>query len=98
MTYDFLDRLTATSNAYTETYAYSGIRNITSKNGNAYTNGDSLHKHAVTAVAGGSSYAYGDNGNMTTRYVTGLAHPTKNKDRARMGSTRSQGTTRYQVA
>jgi len=42
-TYDFLDRLTAVSNAYTQSYAYNQIGNITSMNGTSYTYGTKPH-------------------------------------------------------
>jgi hypothetical protein len=45
---------------------YNALGNITSKNGVAYTYGDSNHKHAVTLV-GATNYIYDANGNMTTR-------------------------------
>ncbi|MBI2832764.1 MAG: hypothetical protein HYX79_10960, partial [Chloroflexi bacterium] len=62
--YDFLDRLTSVSNAYSKAYSYNQIGNITSMNGNSYTYG--TKPHAVTAV-GSTIYAYDNNGNMTTR-------------------------------
>jgi RHS repeat-associated protein len=64
--YDFLDRLTSVSGAYSETYTYNQIGNMMSKNGVVYTYGDSAHKHAVTLV-GSTSYDYDANGNMTSR-------------------------------
>jgi hypothetical protein len=36
-TCDFLDRLTAVSGLYTQSYAYNQIGNITSMNGTSYT-------------------------------------------------------------
>jgi len=54
-TYDFLDRLTAVTGAYTQSYAYNQIGNITSMNGTSYTYG--TKPHAVTAV-GSTNYTY----------------------------------------
>ena len=62
--YDFLDRLTGVSGAYTQSYTYNTIGNITSMNGNSYTYG--TKPHAVTQV-GTTGYTYDANGNMTTR-------------------------------
>jgi RHS repeat-associated protein len=85
--YDALDRLTNafTGNSgctayatggtgpYNHTYAYNAIGNITSYAGNAYTYGDSAHKHAVTG-AYGNSYGYDGNGNQTTRTIAGTTY------------------------
>ncbi len=62
--YDFLDRLTSASGAYSESYTYNKIGNILSKNGVAYTYGSK--PHAVTQV-GETTYVYDANGNMITR-------------------------------
>ena len=57
--------------AYTETYTYNAIGNITSRNGAAYTYG-SGRPHAVTQ-AGATAYTYDANGNMTGRGAQALA-------------------------
>jgi RHS repeat-associated protein len=63
-TYDTLNRLTAVSGPQPKTFAYNSIGNITSKTGiGSYTYGG-LKPHAVTA-AGGVSYTYDANGNIT---------------------------------
>jgi len=63
--YDFLDRLTSVSGAYSAGYTYDEIGNIVTRNGVSYTY-DSTQPHAVDSV-GGTSYYYDNNGNMTTR-------------------------------
>jgi RHS repeat-associated protein len=75
-TYDFLDRITGTSGAYTQSYAYNTIGNITSMNGNSYTYG--TQPHAVTQV-GTTSYAYDNNGNMTTRGAQTIGWDVENR-------------------
>jgi len=65
-TYDTLDRLIGTSGAYTTTYSYDAIGNITSFEGQVYTY--TARPHAVEQ-AGSNSYGYDDNGNMITRTV-----------------------------
>ncbi len=75
-TYDFLDRLTAVSGPYTESYAFNKIGNITSKNGISYTY--STKPHAVTAV-GSTSYSYDNNGNMITRGSQTLTYDVENR-------------------
>gem|GEM_PF-2131428 len=65
-TYDDLDRLISGVGVYgTKTFSYNNIGNITQKDGQNYTYGDSNHKHAVTAK-GSAAYAYDANGNMTS--------------------------------
>jgi RHS repeat-associated protein len=70
LTYDKLNRLTQNDRSLagvptTETVAYDPLGNITSKTGvGSYAYGDPLHKHAVTS-AGGNSYSYDANGNLT---------------------------------
>jgi RHS repeat-associated protein len=65
--YDFLDRLTSVAGAYTESYSYSQIGNMLTRNGVSYTYPTSgVRPHAVSSV-GSTSYVYDNNGNMTTR-------------------------------
>ena len=77
--YDFLDRLTSVSGAYTESYAYNQIGNITTKNATAYTYG--AKPHAVTAV-GPTSYTYDANGNMITRGSDNVTWDVENRPTA----------------
>ncbi len=64
-TYDFLDRLTAASGAYSRSYSYDAIGNIVSRNSVSYTYGSS-RPHAVTQF-GNTTYDYDANGNMVLR-------------------------------
>jgi RHS repeat-associated protein len=50
-TYDLVDRLTAASGPYSETYSYNALGNITSKNGTAYTyySNDSIPQSGLIA-------------------------------------------------
>ncbi|MBI4492350.1 MAG: RHS repeat-associated core domain-containing protein, partial [Chloroflexi bacterium] len=65
-TYDHLDRLLSASGpGLSESYEYNQIGNLTRKNSQDYQYLDPAHKHAVSAVVGGSSYLYDANGSMT---------------------------------
>ncbi len=75
-TYDFLDRLTGASNAYSRSYAYDEIGNITDFDGSSYTYGS--QPHAVT-TAGSTTYAYDANGNMTSRGFQDLTWDDENR-------------------
>ncbi len=88
-TYDALNRITsaaATGGAnglYSETYDYDPTTgNLSLKNGQTYTYGDTAHIHAATALSNGNSYVYDPNGNMITRTVSGqtfdLVYDTEN--------------------
>jgi len=74
-TYDALYRLTSAQasggsmgNYSLESYDYSTTTgNLESKAGVIYTYGSSNHKHAVTSLSNGWSYAYDPNGNMIQR-------------------------------
>ncbi|MCX6011826.1 MAG: hypothetical protein NTV30_00120, partial [Chloroflexi bacterium] len=62
-TYDFLDRLTGVSGAYSNSYAFNTLGNVSSFNGASYSYGSK--PHAVT-LAGSSAYNYDANGNLTS--------------------------------
>ncbi len=51
--------------AYSKSYAYNNINNITSFEGRTYAYGNAAHKHAVTSE-GTNTYTYDANGNMTS--------------------------------
>ncbi len=63
-TYDDLNRLTGTSGAQTQSFAYDALGNITwSSQLGSHAYADGQHRHAVTS-AGGTSYLYDANGNL----------------------------------
>jgi RHS repeat-associated protein len=88
-TYDFLDRLTAVSGPYTESYSYNEISNIVTRNGISYSY-DSTQPHAVDSV-GDTDYYYDANGNMTTRGGQTLTWDAENHPVSISGN----GTTAY---
>ncbi|MFC2069798.1 RHS repeat domain-containing protein [Chloroflexota bacterium] len=63
--YDFLDRLTSVSGAYSISYTYNEIGNILSKGCTSYSY-DTTQPHAVDTVDS-TSYQYDNNGNMEYR-------------------------------
>jgi RHS repeat-associated protein len=77
--YDSMNRLVSASaapagdgGAYSESYSYdSAGRLVNGPRGSGYVYGDAAHRHAVTGVSGGHSYAYDANGNMVSRTTGG---------------------------
>jgi RHS repeat-associated protein len=76
-TYDGLNRLTGASGAWSASFSYDAVGNLTSKTENgvqvtlAYTN--TAHVHAPGAVSG-RGLGYDSNGNMTTRWNNGIKY------------------------
>ncbi len=64
--YDHLDRLTSVTGAYSQSWVYNAIGNITQFNGVNYTYHPTTRPHAVTQV-GSTTYTYDANGNMLSR-------------------------------
>ena len=91
--YDSMNRLVSASaapagdgGAYSESYSYdSAGRLVNGPRGSGYVYGDAAHKHAVTGVSGGHSYAYDANGNILTRTAR-TASPTATPGMRRTGS------------
>ncbi|OQA22084.1 MAG: F5/8 type C domain protein [Chloroflexi bacterium ADurb.Bin360] len=105
-TYDALDRLMTAQSAndayrgYSESYQYSPIGNLTYKTGQGtytYPTSDpnSVRPHAVTS-AGGHTYAYDANGNMTTHWYADMSQTLVYSAENRLASvTRNGKTTAY---
>jgi len=83
-TYDFLNRLTAVSGNYTQSYSYNQIGNILTMNSSSYTYG--TRPHAVTQV-GSTTYSYDNNGNMIRRGNTTITWDVENRPTAVGNST-----------
>jgi RHS repeat-associated protein len=87
--YDYLDRLTSVSGAYSNNYTYDICGNITSvtdSNGNTQNYSYGTQPDAVTAV-GSTSYAYDSNGNMTTRGSQTITWDVENRPVSITGGT-----------
>jgi len=105
-TYDALDRLMTAQSAngaylgYSESYQYSPIGNLIYKTGQGTytypTSGpNSVRPHAVTS-AGGHTYAYDANGNMTTYWYADVSQTLVYSAENRLASvTRNGKTTAY---
>ena len=87
-TYDYLDRLATASGAYSQTYTYDALGNITSmtNNGNTQFYSYGAKPDAVTQV-GSTSYAYDANGNMTTRGAQTISWNVDNQPATISGGT-----------
>jgi YD repeat-containing protein len=79
-TYDALDRLTSgaatggSNGLYSETYGYDATTgNLTSKGGVTLSYANPSHAHAVSS-AGGNTYQYDADGNMTQRVIGGQTY------------------------
>lgn len=84
--YDLTNRLTSslvTTSAgynYPESYAYDPLGNITQKAGNVYTYGGcNAGPHAVCSVAGGPSFIYDGDGNLTSSGSRSVMYNPSNK-------------------
>jgi|GEM_PF-1256444 len=75
--YDFLDRLTGVTGAYSESYQYNEIGNLITKGGKSYdytrTPGKPHAVKRITEAGNTTDYTYDANGNMQIRTGTGLA-------------------------
>ena len=69
-TYDFLNRLTAVSGAYSQSFTYNAIGNILTWGSTNYTYG-SGKPHAVTQIST-TTYTYDANGNLATTLLYGM--------------------------
>jgi YD repeat-containing protein len=73
--YDVLNRLKGVSGGFSESYDYDeNSGQLISKNTTTLYYQNPNHKHAVSSMAGGSSYSYDSNGNMILRDPAGSTY------------------------
>ncbi|MBI4333677.1 MAG: hypothetical protein HY673_20630, partial [Chloroflexi bacterium] len=79
-TYDHLDRLTNTANAFVETYQYNSIGNMTSKNGvsRTFPAAGQPRPHAPTVV-GADPYTYNEVGNLVSAEGRSYGYDVENR-------------------